>query len=273
MRSRRRLCAWALVACIAGVATTAAAPHPARAEETSPANVAAARKHFEKARGYYGQGAYREAIGELEAAHALDPNAKDLVFNLGVVHEKLADIDDALKWFRLYTTMNLTPAERERADAYTRRLEGAKKELDDKRAAQLAAQSDAAATVAPPPPPPEKQPNGRIDGYTIGAVSVTVAGVVFGTVMAVKAKQDQPRSPFVTGRDGTYADLVNRQDNAHREAVFADIGFGVSLVAAAAAAYLYLARPKVAPAPTTGSTTVSAGPLTGGGALFVQGSF
>ena len=36
------------------------------------------------------------------------PNAKDLVFNLGVVHEKLGDIEDALKWFRLYTTMNLT---------------------------------------------------------------------------------------------------------------------------------------------------------------------
>ena len=86
-----------------------------------------------------GAGSYREAIGELEAAHTLDPNAKDLVFNLGVVHEKLGDIDDALKWFRLYTTMNLTGPERDRADAYVHRLEGAKKELEDKQAAAAAA--------------------------------------------------------------------------------------------------------------------------------------
>ena len=113
MSARRRLCAIALVA-----AALLPASRAARADETSPANVAAARKHFEKARADYAQGAYREAIGELEAAHSLDPNAKDLVFNLGVVHEKLADIDEALKWFRLYTSMNLTAAERDRADAY-----------------------------------------------------------------------------------------------------------------------------------------------------------
>src|SRR5271165_212779 len=111
MSVRRRLCALALVAAILGPS-----PGTVLADETSPANVAAARKHFEKARADYGRGAYREAIGELEAAHSLDPNAKDLVFNLGVVHEKLADIDDALKWFKLYTTMDLVPLERDRAE-------------------------------------------------------------------------------------------------------------------------------------------------------------
>ena len=92
---------------VALVAAMLPAPHRAWADETSPANVAAARKHFDKARADYAQGAYREAIGELEAAHALDPNAKDLVFNLGVVHEKLGDIDEALKWFRLHLEWNL----------------------------------------------------------------------------------------------------------------------------------------------------------------------
>src|SRR5579864_2676749 len=114
MPFRRRLRTLALVVCLAA----AAAPRLGFAEETSQANVAAARKHFEKARAYYGQGAYREAVTELEAAHALDPSAKDLVFNLGVVHEKLSDIEEALKWFRLYTTMDLVPQERDRADAY-----------------------------------------------------------------------------------------------------------------------------------------------------------
>ncbi len=62
--------------------------------------------------------ANREAIVELDAARALDPKAKDLVFNLGVVHEKLGDIDEALRYARLYSQMDLEPAERARANSY-----------------------------------------------------------------------------------------------------------------------------------------------------------
>ncbi|HEY8086336.1 MAG TPA: tetratricopeptide repeat protein [Polyangiaceae bacterium] len=250
-------------------------PAVARADETSPANVAAARRHFERAKAYYAQGSYREAIGELEAAHTLDPNAKDLVFNLGVVHEKLGDIEEALTWFRLYTTMNLTPAERDRADAYVKRLEGAKKELEDKQAAAAAAAAAQNGNVTKPPPPKDHPRPGRIDALTIGAAGVTVAALGFGVIMAVKAEGDRPPSPFITGRNGTYADLVDRQANAHQEAVMADIGFAVSAAAAAATAVLFFARPRVtaATSSTTGSTTVSAAPLTGGGAFFVQGSF
>src|ERR1700722_13757047 len=127
MRLRRRL---RMLALLAGLGAAASAhARSASAQDTNAANVAAARRHFDKARADYEQGAYREAIAELEAAHALDPSAKDLVFNLGVVHEKLSDIDDALQWFQLYTTMSLTPPERDRADAYIKRLEGAKREL------------------------------------------------------------------------------------------------------------------------------------------------
>ena len=267
MSARRRLCAFALVA-----AALLPAPQLAHADETSPANVAAARKHFDKARADYAQGAYREAIGELEAAHSLDPNAKDLVFNLGVVHEKLADIDDALKWFRLYTSMNLTAAERDRADAYLKRLEGAKKELDAK---QAAAASNAATPPPPPPtPPPDTGPGppGRIDAWTIAGASVTVVALGVGIVMGVKAESDKPPSNFVTGVTGTYADLVNRTNTSHQEAVVADVGFGVAILAAAATTYLFFGRPRD-PTPSTGSTSVSAAPVTGGGAFFVQGSF
>lgn len=266
MSARRRLCALALVA-----AVLLPAPRVALADETSPANVAAARKHYEKARADYAQGAYREAIGELEAAHSLDPNAKDLVFNLGVVHEKLADIDEALKWFRLYTSMNLTPAERDRADAYLKRLEGAKKELDAK---QAAAASNTATPPPPPPPPPDNGPGppGRIDAWTIVGGSVTVVGLAVGIVMGLKAESDKPPANFVTGKTGTYTDLVNRTNTAHQEAVVADIGFGVAILAAAATTYLYFGRPRDR-ATSSGSTTVSAAPVTGGGAIFVQGSF
>jgi tetratricopeptide (TPR) repeat protein len=256
-------------------------PRPASGQDagsTSSANVAAARRHFDKARTDYAQGSYREAIAELEAAHALDPSAKDLVFNLGVVHEKLSDIDDALQWFQLYTTMTLTPQERDRADAYIRRLEGAKREL-----AQHPPEpgpSGAAAEPAPSesslvpagPPPQTPRPRGRIDGATIAAISVTGAALVFGTVMGVKAQVDKPPSGWVTGKDGTYSDLQSRTDTAHREAIFADAAFGLSIMAGVTAAVLYFARTSDS-APASAPPAVSPAPLAGGGGLVVQGSF
>ncbi len=91
--------------------------------------------------------------------------------------------------------------------------------------------------------------------------------------MGVKAKQDRP-SGFVTGRDGTLADLTAKKDAAHREAVLADVGFATALAGGGVAAFLYFSRQKAAPQPpATGSTTVSAVPLASGGALFVQGFF
>jgi hypothetical protein len=300
MRSWKRLAACALATCIGASAASVAPLRPARADEPSAANVAAARKHFERARDDYGQGAYQEAIGELQAARALDPTAKDLVFNLGVVHEKLADIDDALKWFRLYTTMSLTAQERERADAYIRRLEGAKRELDERQA--LLPLPPPLPRTAPPIVPPqlpvagEHTTMGRLDALTVSAAGVAVAGLTFGIVLAALAERDKPPSPFVTGRNGTYSDLVDAQSRAHREAVMADIGFSVAAAAAAAAAVLFFARPRAADTSATSekgtasvasgprrlsdalgtiarTTSVSASPALGGGALFVQGSF
>lgn len=271
MRSGGRLCAVALALAIASASTGGASL--AHAEETSPANVAAARRHFDRAKADYASGAYREAIAELEAAHALDPNAKDLVFNLGVVHEKLADIDDALKWFRLYETMNLTSQEKDRAEAYLRRLEGAKKEVDARQAAAAASSAPASSSAeAPVPPTPVKPRYGRIDGFTIAAASVTVVALGTGIGFAIKAESDRPSNP-VTGPNLTYTQLQNRVNQAHNEAIAADIGFGVAVAAAAATAYLYLGRTRSTQSSTTGSTTVSAAPLTGGGAFFVQGSF
>jgi hypothetical protein len=117
--------------------------------------------------------------------------------------------------------------------------------------------------------------HGRFDAATVTAVGVAGAALAFATVMAVKARQDQPKSGFVTGKDGSYAELVDQTDTAHREAVFADVGFGVSLAAGITAAVLYFSRTRDPgdPPPSGGrNPSVSAAPLTGGGALIVQGS-
>ncbi len=277
MRFRRRLRTLALLAGL--VAGSSSSPGRALAQDTNSANVIAAREHFERARAYYGQGAYREAVAELEAAHTLDPSAKDLVFNLGVVHEKLSDIDDALKWFQLYTTMNLVPQERERADAYIKRLEGAKRELAQKSQSDEPPAPVAGPSPSPPEPltePPAPSRRGRLDAATLVAASVAVGTAAFATVLGIKALSDRPANPFVLGKDGTYAQVNDQVDQAHDEAIVADMGFGVSIAAAAAAAVLYFGRSKNAPigSPSaSGTPKVSVTPRVGGGALVVQGSF
>jgi tetratricopeptide (TPR) repeat protein len=254
----------------------------------APLDATEAREHFKRARELYQQGAYREAIAELERARTLDPHAKDLIFNLAVVHEKLADIDDALKYFRLYETMGLTDQERERAEAYLRRLEGAKKELDASANQELQARKEReppttpltsqTQTAEPLPPPRETPPGrGRVDAATISAATLTLLSLGFGTFMGIKAKSDQPAAGFVTGPDGSYAHLQDLAMSAHREAIYADVGFGVTVLAGAATLYLYFGRTSAPDAAAPGKPAkvplVTAAPTRNGGALVLQGSF
>jgi hypothetical protein len=291
-RSRRSWPWWPTLAPILALACTLTTP--SGADESQAPNVVAARRHYDKARAFYEQGAYREAIGELDAAHTLDPTAKDLVFNLGVVHERLGDIDDALTWFRLYSGMKLTAQESDRAEAYVKRLEGVRKqrELDASRrtatpgTSPAAAPETAAAPVArspeaapepsspaaPVPAPsqePRPTPANRVDAPVLATGGIAAAGLLVGTILGIKALADQPGNSFVAGRDGTHDDLASQVDGAHAEAVAADVAFGVAAVAGLACAYFYWFRPH---ATAMGATTVSAAPLQGGIALFVAGT-
>jgi hypothetical protein len=117
--------------------------------------------------------------------------------------------------------------------------------------------------------------HGRVDAATVTALGVGVASLAFGVVLGAKALADRP-DDFVTGVSGTYGDLLDRVHTAHEEAVAADVGFAVAAAAGVAAAVLFFARPSQAQDPTAAgarpSATVSAAPLLGGGAIFVQGS-
>jgi tetratricopeptide (TPR) repeat protein len=235
---------------------------------------AQAQQHFQRARELYQAGSYREAIVELEQARALDPTAKDLVYNLAVVNEKLGHIDEALKYMHFYLEhpeMNLDPAERTRAEGAIRRLEGAK---------QQAAPAPAP-TVAPAPvviaPPPESPSHGRIDALTIGAATIAVGGFVVGTVFGIQAMGDKPQPGSITQSPGSYAELERQGNDAHEKAVIADIGFGVGIVATIGTAILYFARtkPAAAASPKTGKAPASQAFTLrpGAGALFLGGTF
>lgn len=243
-----------------------ATPQPA-AEPLSEQQ-AQAQQHFQRAKELYQGGSYREAVAELEAARALDPKAKDLVFNLGIVHEKLGKYDEAIAFFRQYVDMDgVTSAERQKAESIIKRIEGAKREI-------AVAPPPPANTTTPPPPTPaegdkEEPSHGRIDAATITAASVALVGLGVGTAFGIRAVAMRP-TDFVTGRDGTYQELEARADDAHTSAIIADVGFGVGIASAALATWLYFGRTKD---PKTSGTTATPAVLPGGGALVVGGSF
>lgn len=260
-RRHRSLGAAALaLAAFAPLAALAAPPAPpgsaapsasaSAAATASPENQAAAQQHFQKAKELYQQGSYRDALTELEQARALDPQAKDLVFNLGVVSEKLGRIDDALSWFRTYVEMEgVTPQERARAESNVRRLEGARREMPT---ASASASAPAPSATTPKTPPKDDPPKGRVDALTIAAGGLAIAGFGVGGTFGALSLSTRPDAGFVTGRDGTYADLKDKADRAHTQAIVADIGLAVGVVATLATVYLYFSRPR---AQTVGTAT------------------
>lgn len=201
-----------------------------------------AQQHFQRAKDLYQTGAYREAIAELEQARTLDPKAKDLVFNLGIVHEKLGKFDEAITFFRQYMEMeSVTASERAKAETIIKRIEGAKREIAVA-PVPTAGTSPAGTTEAPPPPPPDTRP-GRIDAATITAGSVAIVGLGVGTAFGILAMSSKPgANEFTTGRDGSYDTLKTKADDSHTQAIVADVGFGIGIAAAIVTAYLYFGR-------------------------------
>jgi tetratricopeptide (TPR) repeat protein len=277
-RWQRRIAGIVASAMLLAQAPLARAENPPRTtvSTATPEAQAAARDHFPRARALYAQGAYRVAITELEAALALDPD-KNLVFNLGVVNEKLGNIDEALRHFRRYVEMDVTEQERAKAESFIKRLEGAKREVKPEDRAKDG-------TQPPPPPPPPNEtpaappPHGRIDVLTITAAAITVGAVAVGTIFGVKATNDNPPTNGPWSSYNAYISDQNQAQNAHREARVSDIAFVVGGVGAAATALLFFLRtkdPKAQKSPAVGGVraSVSVFPLTSGGAAFVGGSF
>lgn len=257
-------------------APTIAHAQSATPSHTAPEAKSQALKHFERARELYRDGSYKEAIVALESAQRLDPDAKDLVYNLALVNEKLSRIDEALRWMHRYGAMDLDPAERSRSDLAIRRLEGAKKTLDEAKSAEPEVTAPLIGS-----PLLSSPPMGRIDTWTIATGAVAVIGIGVGTAFGISALSSKPKSGFVTGETGSYADLEDRAQSAHTRAVIADVGFGVGIASAAACALLYFSRTKD-PEPTQGAAppgkvAVSAwnaviGPVHSGAALFFTGA-
>lgn len=253
---------------------------PAAADPAAPAvqqsdDQKKAQEHFVRARELYLGGSYKEAVAELEEARRLDPAAKDLVLNLGIVHEKLGKYDDAIGYMKRYLEMEgVTPAERTRVENMIKRIEGAKQRQVPPK--QIPTTDLVRTPPAPPPPPapgpPESPQHGRWDAATTTAAIVSGAAFATATALGLWAVLERP-SDFVTGRDGTYATFEQKTKSAHDAAVASDVLLGVGLVGTIVTAALYFGRTRDAQRAsiTAPSFRAWAGPK--GGTLGIGGAF
>jgi tetratricopeptide (TPR) repeat protein len=225
-----------------------------------------AREHFDTAREHYANGRYREAILELEAAVALDPEGAELVYNLGVIYEKLQDIDSAILHYRRYAYMISEPGEQERVTKIIARLEGAREQL----AAGNAREQPAMPTESPTGDQPSELPvkKGRVDKWVLGTGALAGVAAIAGGYFGVRALSERNDDAPTTGSGTTYRDLEDRADRAKQHALLADVSFGVALAAGATAAILYFTRDAQAPeaADRPGAARAWVGALPGGAA-------
>lgn len=224
-------------------------------EKADPAKEKAERQAravelHDEAKSLYERGQYRRAIAKLEAALELDPDGTELVYNLALIHEKLAEPDVAEGYYRRYVDMETDPRARERAIATLKRLEGAKKsvpeDLQERAPAPSSSAPPAPSSSAPPPPPVRRTPSPMV--FVLGGVAVAAASI--GVGFGVSALSTHPDG-LSTGPHTTSYDLEARASSARTQALVADLAFVTSVVLGAATAVLYLleTRPTPAPAP------------------------
>src|SRR5262245_50290278 len=100
----------------------ALAQQPGDPEPPEDATEAEAQRRYHNGRALYEAGRYSEAVVEIEAALALDPDEPVLLYNLALVHEKLGHYDEAIGALRRMLQGQIPDDERARAESAIRRL-------------------------------------------------------------------------------------------------------------------------------------------------------
>lgn len=242
---RRRLAELVLVSALATAGASSVA-RPVAGQDASrmdeKARAARAVHLHDEARDLYARGEYRAALGKLEAALELDPDGKELVYNVALIHERLGEVDQAEAFYRRYLEMETDAKNKERVVSILRRLEGAKKEVTPQQTIVVVAPPPVAPPPAKPTPIAVARPTTRVPGAWI-AVSggISAAAFTLSGIMALGAALGSPGSNATTGVGVTYDDLEARAKGAHRQAVIADVSLVVGGIAGATALYLFLA--------------------------------
>ncbi len=195
----------------------------------------------DEARELHARGRYRAAIARLEAALALDPEGNELVYNLALIHERLGEVEPALRYYQRYLAVETVPRERERIQGVIQRLEGAKQDLLVVREASLA-------RAAPPPPVGIVAQARTLGPGVVISGAVGAVGLLTGTILGISALARRPGAEATTGPGVTADDLVADAKAAHRQAVGADVALLIGLAGTGAALGFYFAS-RSAPSP------------------------
>lgn len=210
---------------------------------------AAAVAHYEKGRELYLAGRYREAVVELEAALALDPESPNLLYNLARVYELLGEIDTAIAHYKHYRDL-LPPTEveeRARVTGTLQRLEGARKQVPDEEPIQ-------------PQPAPQLE-HGVADAtfwvFTATAVAALAAGTGLG-VAALNSEKDA--KDLVLEDSDSVAERKSLIQRTDRLALASDMSLLAGALLGTTAILLYALRTKPVKTPAQARLDFSAGP-------------
>lgn len=232
------------------------APHP-DAQAEKQARIERALALHDEARARYQRGEYRAAIVKLEEALAVDPEGKELVYNLAIIHEKLGDIEQSEAYFRRYLEMETDPEVRAEVAATLRRLEGARKELAPPSGPRPPARPKQA-SMSRPPEPPAPRP---IRPSVLVAGGVAAGALVVSNVFALSAILRDPGSDVETGPGLSANEILSDARSAHRDAVVADVALLIAGAAGGLALYFYLTTPPLRRPPASAPAPASPAPV------------
>ena len=182
-----------------------------------------ARLHFEAGRSHYENGAYEEAMREFLAAYEFSGRA-DLLYNLYLTAERMADLDRAFEFLDRYLREG-APSDEQRA-----LLEQRRANLEERRARRQAPDPG-----QPPDPRPAASTGGDL-GPAIAAFAVAGAGLLTFAVFGGLALAEDGSLAQGCGADGSCTDA--QLSNLATFDLVADIGWVSAAVAAATGAIL-----------------------------------
>jgi len=232
------------------------------AEPKKTPNQLKAEQHYKRARELYQLGRYREAIAQLEAALKLDPGGAELLYNLGLIHEKMGDVEEAVDAYKRYLKAlgkDADPEEVAKIKGFIKRLEGAKSELKAREA---------------------KRTEHRFTPLSAGLLVGAGIGVGLTVLLGVSALgNDQKARDYVIRDPAGFSERQQLIDRANSDATMANILGAVSIVSAGAGLTLYLLSdfPKVDDpneAPPAPKTSLRIAPIArGGGVMQLEVAF
>src|SRR5882672_3966663 len=167
---------------LAGSAQVARADEPPQLEEPTQGGrepPPEAIEHYQRGRDHFRAGRYGEAIIELKAALAIDPESRTLLYNVAYTSELLGSVDEAIDYYEKYQAAlpESETKERQKTELTLRRLRGRRAE----QASAPPAQTE--------PAPAAQASSGRADVWfwlSLGGGAAFLAG---GAVTGVLALQ------------------------------------------------------------------------------------